>query len=262
MLNYNLIDNKKSEYIVLLHAYGGNSKCFKRQLSTLSNFFNILLIDMHGHGKSANIHLTSQVTTAYKKVADDINLILENLDVKKAHFMGLSLGTIVAKIYAYYYPSKVLSILNAGAVIKFKPFIQRALSMVYSLREALPHRFFYSLAGYIIMPNKSHRVSRDLFVREAKKMNSSDFYAWGRLLIDFQDIYSLDELENNIDTLYISGKEDYFFIDEVKQYCHNNNSNLCVLEHAGHICNIDNSSEFNKVIDKFYRYLYSKKDAC
>lgn len=261
MLKYDLIDNKKPEYIVLLHAYGGNSRCFKNQLSTLSNFFNILLIDMHGHGKSAHIHLHTQDTLIYKRVAEDINLIIENLGIKKAHFMGLSLGTIVTTIYAYYYPYKVISILNAGAVIKFKPLIQKSLKVVYSLREALPHRIFYSLAGYIIMPNKSHRISRNLFVREAKKMNSSDFYAWGRLLIDFQDRYFLEDLENDIDILYISGKEDYFFIDEVKKYCNNHNSHLCILEHAGHICNIDNFMEFNKIIDEFYKYLSSKKGA-
>lgn len=260
MLKYDLIDNSKSEYIVLLHGYGGNSKCFKKQIDTLNKFFNILLIDMHGHGKSSNIHLNVTHTTTLKNIVDDIDTLLEELKIKKAHFMGLSLGTIVTNVYAYHYPKKVLSIINAGAVIKFKPLIKSSLNLIYNLRDKLPHNMFYTLAGHIIMPCKSHKISRDLFVREAKKMNNSDFYAWGRILIDFQDNYSMDKLNTSIDTLYISGREDYFFIDEVKKYCESYNRYLYILDDAGHICNIDNYNKFNSVVENYYLYIKNKKD--
>lgn len=260
MLKYDFIDNSKSEYIVLLHGYGGNSRCFKKQINTLNRFFNIVLIDMHGHGKSSNIHLNITSADSLKNIVDDIDKTLEELKIKNAHFMGLSLGTIVANVYAHYYPKKVSSILNAGAVIKFKPFIQRSLNIIYSLRDKLPHNIFYTLAGYIIMPYKSHKISRELFVREAKKMNNSDFYAWGRILIDFQDNYSMDELNTTIETLYISGKEDYFFIDEVKKYCKSYNRYFYILEDAGHICNIDNYKKFNTIIERYYLYINNKKD--
>lgn len=211
MLSYDLINNFKEDYIIPLHGYGGNSRCFKKQISTLNKFFNILLIDMHGHGKSSNVHLSSKDSMTFKKIIDDINSILEELEIEKAHFMGLSLGTIITNLYAYYYPKKVLSIFNVGAVIKFKPFIHRSLNILYSLRDKLPHKLVYSIAGHIIMPCKSHKISRDLFVREAKKMNNVDFYIWGRLIIDFQDNYPMEKINNNIKTLYVSGKEDYFF---------------------------------------------------
>ena len=35
MLGYDFIDNNKQESIVLLHGYGGNSRCFKKQITTL-----------------------------------------------------------------------------------------------------------------------------------------------------------------------------------------------------------------------------------
>lgn len=255
MLGYDLIDNSKADYIVLLHGYGGNSRCFKKQISTLNKFFNILLIDMHGHGKSSNIHLNNKDCVNLKNIADDINKLLETLNIEKAHFMGLSLGTIVTNVYAYYYPKKVLSILNAGAVIRFKPIIKYILNIVYNLKDKLPKNILYPLAGYIIMPYKSHKLSRDLFVREAKKMNNSDFYIWGRMLIDFQDDFSINQLNTSIDTLYISGEEDYFFINEVKKYCKENNKSFYTIENAGHICNIDNYHKFNAILEKFYLHV-------
>ena len=260
MLKYDFIDNSKSEYIVLLHGYGGNSRCFKKQIETLNKFFNVVLIDMHGHGKSSNIHLNDTNATTLKSVADDINRTLEKLNIKKAHFMGLSLGTIVTNVYAYYYPKKVLSIFNAGAVIRFKPCIRCCLNIIYNLKDKLPHKSLYTLAGYIIMPYKSHKISRELFVREAKKMNSSDFHIWGRMLIDFQDNYPADKLNTTIDTLYVSGREDYFFINEVKEYCENYDRNFYILEDAGHICNIDNYDKFNNIVESYYLHIRNKRN--
>lgn len=259
MLCYDLIDNKKNEYIVLLHAYGGNSRCFKKQLKSLSKFFNILLIDMHGHGKSSNIHLNITGENALKSVTRDINETILSLGIEKAHFMGLSLGTIVANVYAIYYPKTVLSILNVGAVIKFKSVIRYLLKTLYKIRKIIPHSIVYPLAGIIIMPQKSHKISRKLFVRESKKMNKSDFYNWAKVLIDFQEIYSFENT-NDINTIYISGEDDYFFIKEVKDYCIKQNINFYQIENSGHICNIDNCNDFNILIEKIYYDLLENID--
>lgn len=251
MLEYELINNSKNEYIVLLHGYGGNSKCFKKQITTLSQFFNIVLIDLHGHGKSSNIHLDKD-NFSLKQIVRDIDLTLNKLGIKTAHFMGLSLGTIITTVYTYYYPQKVSSILNAGAVIKFKPCIKLCLSIIYKFIDKLPYKFLYRIAGHIIMPYKSHKISRDLFIREAKKMNLSDFSVWGKVLIDFQGNYNINIKNKDIKTLYISGKDDYFFISEVREYCNNYNKKFILLNNAGHICNIDNYTKFNKIIEDFY----------
>ena len=251
MLNYDLIDNQKSEYIVLLHGYGGNSRCFKKQLEVLSKFFNIILIDMHGHGKSSNIHLNITEKDILKTITRDIHNTILSLGVKKAHFMGLSLGTIVANTYAIYYPESVLSVLNVGAVIKFKSTIRYLLKLLYKFKKIIPRNMIYPLAGTIIMPQKSHQLSRKLFIRESKKMNSNDFYNWAKILIEFQDTYLFENIKN-INTIYISGMDDYFFIKEVKSYCIRENITFYQLENAGHICNIDNYKDFNILIEKIY----------
>ena len=258
ILYYDLIDNKKKEYIVLLHGYGGNSKCFKKQLSSLSKFFNILLIDMHGHGKSSHIPLNITEGEILKNVTKDINKIILSLGIKKAHFMGLSLGTIVVNAYALYYPNNVLSIVNAGAVIKFKSTTRCLLKTLYKCKSVIPRNVVYPLAGRIIMPQKSHKISRNLFIRESKKMNKDDFYNWAKVLIDFQTSYYFNN--PNINTIYISGEDDYFFINEVKDYCAKENIRFYQIKSAGHICNIDNHEEFNSLIENFYLNLIKRVD--
>ena len=206
---------------------------------------------MHGHGKSIDIDLNNNKSEALKIVVEEIHKILIYLKIKKAHFMGLSLGTVVANTYALYYPNQVLSILNAGAVVRFKPVIRILLKCLYNFKEIFPHKIVYSVAGRIIMPQKSHSVSRKIFIREVKKMHRNNFYDWAKILITFDTKYNFKNL-NVSDIAYISGDDDYFFINEVEKYCKEENINFYILKNAGHICNIDNDTEFNIFLENHY----------
>lgn len=253
MLNYDYINNDKKETIVLLHGFGGNANCFKRQIDHLNNFFNILLIDMHGHGRSSHMHLIPEEKFTLRKIAFDINTLLENLYINKAHFMGLSLGTIVANVYACHYPSKVQSLINIGAITKLKPIDHKLMKFTYNFRRFIPYMMVYYVAGFIIMPLKRHRKARKIFVTQAKKMNHSDFFTWAKLMMSFENIYPSYKLDFSFPTLYISGAYDHVFIKEVEKHCNLcKNSRLHILKNAGHICNYDDPLAFNMVMVDFY----------
>lgn len=259
MLNYEYIDNRKSESIVLLHGYGGNCNCFKKQLDLLNTLFNIVLIDLHGHGKSKHLHLVPSQDFSFETIASDIHKLLTRLHISCAHFMGLSLGTMVANAYAFHYPNNVLSILNVGAIIKLKPINYKIMKLIYRSRNYVPHMFVYLAAGFVIMPRKKHRKARKIFVTEAKKMDSKDFFAWSKLIIDFGSSYPSGKLDLNIPALYISGASDYVFIKEVKEHCqHCKRSQLYILENTGHVCNIDDPVSFNTVMYGYYQFLKQK----
>lgn len=256
MLNYDYLFNEKTESIVLLHGYGGNSNCFKKQIDLLSKLFNILLVDMHGHGKSRTQHLEPKEEFNFKKVTSDINALLNKLFIPKAHFMGLSLGTMVANAFAYHFPQKVISLLNIGAIIKLKPMNQRIMNGIYKLRKLIPPMLFYYVAGFIIMPRKQHQKARDIFVNEARKMNSEDFFTWSKLITSFQKYYPSTCLDQDIPALYVSGERDRVFLQEVKEYCsHSKHSKLYILENSGHVCNIDDPQTFNTVMNGYYEFL-------
>lgn len=253
MLNYNYIDNGKYDTIVLLHGFGGNANCFKKQMEHLTAFFNILTIDMHGHGKSKNMHLTPFEDFDLKKISLDINIVLEKLNLSQVHFMGLSLGTMVASAFAYHFPNKVLSLLNIAAITKLKPKNHFSLNLAYKYKRFIPHMFVYYTAGLIIMPLRKHQKARKIFVSEAKKMNHDDFFAWTKLMMSFETSYPSKKLNFEFPTLYISGAFDHIFVDNVKKHCEQcTNSYLFIIEEAGHICNIDDPEYFNKVMVKFY----------
>ncbi|MHC5374253.1 alpha/beta fold hydrolase [Enterococcus sp. LJL120] len=97
--------------VVLLHGNGGNGKFFSKQIPFLSRYFQLVIIDSRGHGRSANY----AETLSFSLMARDIFEILEQEKIAQADFIGFSDGANLAMVFAVNYPQKVHRlVLNAG----------------------------------------------------------------------------------------------------------------------------------------------------
>ena len=56
----------------------------------------------------------------------------------------------------------------------------------------MPHDVLYNLFAIAMMPKKNHKESRNLFVRQAKKMKRSDFLDWFNLILSNQNFMFLE----------------------------------------------------------------------
>ena len=52
MLNYTLYeaDDKNAPWVTFIHGAGGSSSVWFKQIRAFSKYFNLLLIDLRGHG--------------------------------------------------------------------------------------------------------------------------------------------------------------------------------------------------------------------
>ena len=59
MLHYNVYHSNKtnSPWITFVHGAGGSSSIWFKQIRFFSKFFNLLLIDLRGHGNSKSLIL-------------------------------------------------------------------------------------------------------------------------------------------------------------------------------------------------------------
>ena len=56
MLNYtSLINSESHPWVTFIHGAGGSSTIWYKQLRDFKKHFNVLLIDLRGHGRSKNI---------------------------------------------------------------------------------------------------------------------------------------------------------------------------------------------------------------
>lgn len=65
-------------------------------------------------------------------------------------------------------------------------------------------------------------------------------------------LVKFNEKDTKITSLYIMGDEDYVFLEPVKRLVKlQSSSKLVVLNNSGHVCNVDQAEEFNKVTLQF-----------
>ena len=84
-------------------------------------------------------------------------------------------------------------------------------------------------------------------------MKRKNFLAWYPLAGDVQTTYSnVQEKSTDVPKLYISGAEDHMFVREVAEDLRGDESSeLVILEHCGHVCNIEKADEFNQLSLEF-----------
>ena len=61
MLYYKtFVSENNNEWITFIHGAGGSSSIWFKQIKNFKSYFNLLLIDLKGHGKSKNIDLEDE----------------------------------------------------------------------------------------------------------------------------------------------------------------------------------------------------------
>jgi pimeloyl-ACP methyl ester carboxylesterase len=111
----------------------------------------------------------------------------------------------------------------------------------------VPYIWLYRFFAFVIMPNKNHKESRHLFVREAKKLYKKEFLKWFKLTAELNPLLRLYRSVNvDIPTLYVMGEEDYLFLPPIRELLkHQMNATLEVVACCGHVVNVEQPVVFN-----------------
>ena len=81
------------------------------------------------------------------------------LDIKKSHFIGISLGTILIRDLAERNPELVESMVMGGAILKLNMRSKLLMGFGNFFKSVVPYIVLYKLFAFIIMPKKNHRES-------------------------------------------------------------------------------------------------------
>ena len=253
MLNYNTYLNEDTDqWITLIHGAGGSSTIWFKQLRSFKNEFNVLVVDLRGHGKSK---FSFQRNYNFDLVTQDIIEVLDQLKIEKSHFVGISLGTILIRNIAEQYPDRIQSMILAGAVMKLNLKSRVLMKLGVVFKSIIPYMLLYKLFAFIIMPKKNHKKSRLLFIQEAKKLYQKEFIKWFKMTAEIKPLLNLfREKELQIPALYLMGAEDHLFLPSVKHLvASHRKSELIIVENCGHVVNVEQPLIFNEKSLNFFR---------
>jgi pimeloyl-ACP methyl ester carboxylesterase len=250
------VADEARDWVVLVHGAGGSSSIWFRQLRAYRDEFNVLLVDLRGHGGSAALNDgRERKPYTFEALSAEVIEVLDHVGIRAAHFVGVSLGCLIVRTIAELAPERVRSMVLGGAVTRLNVRSRVLVVLGNLLKRIMPFMWLYRLYAWIIMPRAGHRESRMIFVREAQKLARKEFLRWFRLTMELSATLRLfEERDTGIPTLYLMGAEDHMFLPAARRIAaRHSRAVLRVIERCGHVCNIEKPNTFNRLSLEFMR---------
>lgn len=236
------------DWLVLVHGAGGSSSIWFKQIRDYSQHLNILMVDLRGHGQSASPTAEKRRERyTFDDVTREIVDVMDHLGIQRAHFAGVSLGSVLIRTIAENDPDRVSSMVLGGAITRLNFRCRALVALGNTFKRVVPYMWLYQFFAWIIMPRPNHKESRLLFANEARKLCQREFIRWFRLTYDINPLLRFfEEKELAIPTLYLMGAEDHLFLPPVRTLVQRHAaSELFVVDGAGHVCNVERPEVFN-----------------
>ncbi len=255
MLNFSTYQHPTAkDWVTFVHGAGGSMAIWYKQIRDFKEHFNVLLVDLRGHGKSKENLNEKLKSYTFDSIGDEVIEVLDHLEIDKTHFIGISLGTIIIREITERFPHRTQSMVLAGAIMKLNVRGQFLMRLGVLLKSVLPYLWLYKFFALIIMPRKSHKESRVLFINEAKKLYQKEFKRWFTLASQVNPLLSWFRINDiGVPTLYLMGEQDHMFLPAITKLVeHHPSAQLIVVPNCGHVVNVEQPQIFN---DHTLKYL-------
>ncbi|MDE0979529.1 MAG: alpha/beta fold hydrolase [Flavobacteriales bacterium] len=253
LLHYEVVDQKQdAPWLVFVHGAGGSISTWKFQVEALAPHYRLLLMDLRDHGESKGIMPEFQAYD-FDIVATDILAVIDFLGIQKAHFISLSIGSVILQKIDIERPELVDRMVMAGAIFDGSALMHWFVHSGKLLAYVLPYRAIYWLFSFIVLPRRNHRLSRHIFRRQSLRLTAGEYLKWLELYKPFFKLVS-EYLNRPVKKkgLVVMGSQDHVFIKAAQRFAKlQKNMRLTVIENCGHVCSIEAPEIFNELVIKF-----------
>lgn len=248
--------------IIFIHGFPLNKSMWDMQVEALKENYRVIAYDIRGHGNS-----DPGIDEFFIELfVNDLLRFMEKLGIEKAILCGLSLGGYIALNAVLKYPGRFDGlILNDTQCIADTPKIKenRCMAIIRIMKngvEQYADEIIENLFARESFTNKKNEIAAvtEMIRSTTKQSLCNTLHA----LAERKE--TCDRLpEINIPVLIMVGKEDKITPIAAAQQMHENirDSTLKIIQHAGHVTNLENPTAFNFQLVKFLE-LVGKKSFC
>lgn len=251
---YYIDDSANSDWLVFVHAAFVDHRMFNKQYKYFSGKYNLLAIDLLGHGKSVR----TRKGDCIEKTSEWINRIFQKHGIASAHFVGVSLGSVFIQDFANKYENKVLSLTCFGGydINQFDVSKQKAnsKSQMKMMMKAMFSIKWFAKANKKISAYTSE--AQEDFYRLNIQFKKSSF----RHLAGLQKLVNqYSKKQRHYELLIGCGEHDIpAEIEIVNEWAEYEKCDKIVLQGAGHCANMDTPDEFNSCLEVFWKNAKAK----
>lgn len=249
-ITYFVSRTKQAEWVLFIHAAFVNHNMFKAQFEYFENKYNILAIDIIGHGQSTDTQKGDTIDKMSKWICD----ILKTENIDKVHIVGVSLGAVLAQDFANCYPYAVSSLACFGGY-DINHFDAKMKNENGAKQKLMMLKALFSVKWFA-------KENRKISAYTSQAQN--EFFAMNILFPkkSFMFLATLNSMVNKYKTeqrnyplLIGCGKFDIPMELEVIKAWKDREPDCTVVlfENAGHCVNMDVPQEFNKTMEEFWK---------
>lgn len=141
---YEMHENKTKPTLVFLHGYTSSLTVFESIIVTFKKDYQLLLIDLPGHGKSGVSR-----SVGFKDMPEIIKSIFDYQDIQTAYFMGIDVGSIVAQGFGHIYPNQMNALISIGSYSIYHDSCKKVQKEHMLSNLGLSFQWLFNLSGYL-----------------------------------------------------------------------------------------------------------------
>lgn len=243
---YDIQGNKDAaETIVFLNGLTQSTLSWFFCLPFFQTHYKLVLLDFIFQGNSDK----SGEWRTFDQHAEDLNCVLEHEKITKAHFVGISYGSLVAQHFTVNYPYKVNKLVLLSTFAHKTPIYDAIeLSWWRSLENGGYGLLFDTMMPYVLSEDYFSKpiIPIDLLKKSREDLNQNSQAIFNLMRATKERIDYREELKKiKKPTLIIQGEKDILLPVYLAQEVHANiaNSKLVIIQHAGHTLNLEHVPE-------------------
>ncbi len=223
----------EGENVFFLHGLGGNIYNWAYQTKYFSETNNVVSLELPGHGRSSG-----KGGAAIDVYTDLVLKFFDEMDLQNVVFVGHSMGGVVALDFCFKYPERVKALGLVATSAKFDIPPQKLLELKNNIE---------SIFGSLDKAKEKMKDIDERLVTNDMMVMLGDVMATRK----FDGIAHLSELKMPV--LVVGGADDILAPPSYSEQLHANikNSQLMVIEHAGHMVMVEAHQDFNAVLEEF-----------
>jgi len=237
-------------WLTLSHSLACDHTMWAPQIAALTPHFTVLRYDSRGHGQSS----APPGAYTWEELRDDALALLDALDVAKTHFVGLSMGGMIAQHLALAAPGRIdrlvladtASRYPAAAAAQWQQRIKLVREQGMAVLEAGTLERWFTAPYRAAHPEVMARIGALI-----RNTPANGYIGCGSVIPNIDLTDRLGELR--LPTLVIVGAEDAGTPPEMAREIagHIPGARLEIIPDASHLTNIEQAERFNRLLKEF-----------
>ncbi len=239
--------------VVCLHGIGGNRSNWARQLETLGGRCRAVAWDARGYGESDDY----EGPLDFGDFAADLLRLLDHLGAERGHLVGLSMGGRIALDFCERHPERVASLVLCDTFPGFDASFSAEArdEFIRSRREPLlrgvsPREMAPDVAKTLVSPSTGPEITEQL-VESMARLHVESYIKATEATTRYERVADLAAIATP--TQVIVGADDRLTPPSISEQMAAAlpDARLAVLEHAGHLSNLERPEAFDTVLVAF-----------